>query len=76
MSALTTRGAKAIRSKISQINSQEFVFFTRGDNIANLNQVMLYVLNNEHTSRGYWRFHTYNEHPKNFHRGFAPCFLS
>ncbi|MFH1434437.1 MAG: APC family permease [Pseudomonadota bacterium] len=51
LSAATTSGAKSIRAKIDQINSQEFVFFTRGDNIANLNQVMLYVLNNEHTNR-------------------------
>ena len=51
LSAVTTSGAKSIRAKIDQINSQEFVFFTRGDNIANLNQVMLYVLNNEHTNR-------------------------
>ncbi len=27
------------------------VFFTRGDSVANLNQVMLYVSNNEHTGR-------------------------
>jgi len=36
---------------IKQINSQQFVFFTRGDNIVNLNRVMLYILNNEHTRR-------------------------
>ncbi|MEJ2188964.1 MAG: APC family permease [Acidobacteriota bacterium] len=47
----TSRAAKAIRDKIDQINSQRFVFFTRGDSIANLNQAMLYVRRNEHTNR-------------------------
>ncbi len=47
----TSRAAKAIRTKIDQINSQRFVFFTRGDSIANLNQAMLYVRRNEHTNR-------------------------
>ena len=40
-----------IRDKIENINSQQVVFFTRGDNIANLNNAMLYVKNNEHTNR-------------------------
>ena len=47
----TTRAAKAIRTKIDKINSQRFVFFTRGDSIANVNQAMLYVRRNEHTNR-------------------------
>jgi hypothetical protein len=47
----TSRAAKAILDKIDQINSQRFVFFTRGDSIANLNQAMLYVRRNEHTNR-------------------------
>jgi hypothetical protein len=47
----TTRAAKAIRGKIDRINSQRFVFFTRGDSIANLNEAMLYVRRNEHTNR-------------------------
>jgi amino acid transporter len=38
-----------IRKEVEQINAQQVVFFTRGDNIANLNQVMLYVRRNEHT---------------------------
>jgi hypothetical protein len=46
----TTRAATAIRDKIEQINSQRFVFFTRGDSIANLNEAMLYVRRNEHTN--------------------------
>ena len=36
---------------IEKINSQQIVFFMRGDNIANLNNAMLYVRNNEHTNR-------------------------
>jgi len=40
-----------MRQKIDEINSQQFVFFTRGDDIANLNNAMLYVKNNEHTNR-------------------------
>ena len=47
----TTRAAKAISDKIEQINSQRFVFFTRGDSIANLNEAILYVRRNEHTNR-------------------------
>jgi len=47
----TTRAAKVIRAKIDKINSQRFVFFTRGDSIANLNEAMLYVRRNEHTNR-------------------------
>lgn len=37
--------------KIEEINSAQFVFFTRGDNIANLNDALLYVRRNEHTKR-------------------------
>jgi amino acid transporter len=40
-----------IRSKIDEINAQQIVFFTRGDNLANLNRAMLYVQQNEHTNR-------------------------
>jgi len=42
---------KKILDVISQINNQEFVFFTKGDNIATLNKVMLYVTKNEHTKK-------------------------
>ncbi|QVY65889.1 APC family permease [Polaribacter sp. Q13] len=42
---------RKLLSVIDKINSQEFVFFTKGDNIANLNQVMLYISNNEHTKK-------------------------
>ena len=40
-----------IQRTIDKINSQEFVFFSKGDNLANLNKVMLYVLRNEQTRK-------------------------
>ena len=40
-----------IRNKIDEINAQQIVFFTRGDNLANLNSAILYVRQNEHTNR-------------------------
>ena len=40
-----------VRKKIDEINSQQIVFFTRGDNTANLNNAVLYVKQNEHTNR-------------------------
>lgn len=43
--------SESLQERIRAINSQQFVFFSRGDNIHNLNQVVLYVLKNEHTSR-------------------------
>ena len=43
--------SESLRERIRAINSQQFVFFSRGDNIHNLNRVVLYVLRNEHTSR-------------------------
>ena len=36
---------------IERVLNQEVVFFTRGDNLRNLNRVMLYILENEHTHR-------------------------
>jgi len=42
---------KNIIAMINRINDQEFVFFTKGDNIATLNKVMLYVTRNEHTKK-------------------------
>ncbi len=45
------RLTKAVREKIEEINAQQIVFFTRGDNIANLNNALLYVRQNEHTNR-------------------------
>jgi amino acid transporter len=43
--------ADTIQQKIEEINAQQFVFFTRGHNIAHLNRAMLYVIENEHTNR-------------------------
>jgi len=40
-----------MRVKIDDINAQQIVFFTRGHNIANLNNALLYVRQNEHTNR-------------------------
>ncbi|MFT5755282.1 MAG: amino acid transporter [Flavobacterium sp.] len=47
-SVVTDRKIKRILNKINQ---QEFVFFTKGDNIATLNKVMLYIERNEHTKK-------------------------
>ncbi len=40
-----------IREIIDEINSQEFVFFTNGDDLPTLNKVMLYIRRNEQTKR-------------------------
>lgn len=42
---------KRIIRLINKINEQEFVFFTKGDHIATLNKVILYVKRNEHTKK-------------------------
>ncbi len=41
----------SIIKTINKIKAQEFVFFTKGDNIVNLNKVMLYIMRNEQTRR-------------------------
>lgn len=48
---LVTRTNEGIRTTIDRIEAQEFVFFTRGDNLANLNKVLLYIQQNEHTRK-------------------------
>ena len=48
---MVSRINRRISNIIEHINAQEFVFFTRGDNLANLNKVLLYIKNNEHTQR-------------------------
>jgi amino acid transporter len=48
---LTGGLAKTIRDWINQINAQQVVFFTRGDNAANLNNALLYVRRNEQPKR-------------------------
>ncbi|NPA68924.1 MAG: amino acid permease [Chlorobi bacterium] len=40
-----------VKNLINEINSQEFVFFTKGDNIVSLNKVLLYIQKNEHTRK-------------------------
>ena len=46
-----SRWTQRMRDGIESINARQIVFFTSGDNIANLNEVMQYVERNEHTSR-------------------------
>jgi amino acid transporter len=48
---LVSRINNAIYATIDKIQAQEFVFFTRGDNIANLNKVLQYIKQNEHTRK-------------------------
>jgi len=50
IAGITSSLAKGLHDKIDEINSQQIVFFTRGDSINNLNEAMLYVRNNEHTN--------------------------
>jgi hypothetical protein len=38
-------------AKLEEIKNQRVVFFTKGDNLANLNRAALYVLQNEQTKR-------------------------
>ena len=47
----TSKISDNLNAKIQQIRSQQMVFFTRGDNFANLNRAMTYVRRNEHTNR-------------------------
>lgn len=42
---------RQLHNKIDEINSQQIVFFTRGGNLQNLNQAMLYIRRNENTNR-------------------------
>jgi len=42
---------EVIRRDITRVNERAMVYFTRGDNLATLNQAALYVLDNEQTSR-------------------------
>ncbi|MCW4468892.1 APC family permease [Flavobacterium sp. MFBS3-15] len=45
------KGNRYLRKLHHKIHSQEFVFFTKGDNVAILNKVMQYVQNNEATKK-------------------------
>ena len=49
--ALNTLVARFVRGSIEQINSQTVIYFTRGDDPAQLNRAALYVLENEQTNR-------------------------
>jgi hypothetical protein len=49
--SFSIRTDRRIKRLVDKINQQEFVFFTKGDNIANLNKVMLYIEKNEHTKK-------------------------
>ena len=51
VAGMTSRVSQNIDTRIEEIRSQQIVFFTRGDNLANLNSAMLYVRRNEHTNR-------------------------
>ncbi len=42
---------RKINVAIRHINAQEFVFFTKGDNVAGINEVLQYILANEDTRR-------------------------
>ena len=51
IAGVTSSLSETIRARIERISGQQMVFFTRGDHIAHLNDVMLYVRRNEHTNR-------------------------
>ncbi len=51
IAGISRDSSKKIQKWLDDINSLQVVFFTRGDNIANLNEAMLYVKRNEHTNR-------------------------
>ncbi|GAA4368333.1 hypothetical protein GCM10023185_41000 [Hymenobacter saemangeumensis] len=44
-------GRLTAHRQLRELNKQEFVFFTKGDNVSNLNKVMAYVVENEFTNR-------------------------
>lgn len=48
---MTAWASLRIRKAIRRINSQQMVYFTRGDNARMLNRVVLYVRGNEQTNR-------------------------
>ena len=51
IAGVTSSLSETICTRIEKISGQQMVFFTRGDHIAHLNDVMLYVRRNEHTNR-------------------------
>lgn len=48
---LVLKTDKKILSVIDDINSQEFIYFTKDDDVETLNKVMLYIQKNEHTKK-------------------------
>ena len=44
-------GRVILQRQRRELAKQEFVFFTKGDNVSNLNKVMAYVVDNEFTNR-------------------------
>lgn len=48
---MVSSSSVALNEMIDKINAQEFVFFTKGDDVAVLNKVMRYVSGNEHTCK-------------------------
>ena len=42
---------RELKSLLQHVNSQQFVYFTKRDDIATINKVMLYITNNEATKR-------------------------
>jgi amino acid transporter len=49
--SLVMKTDRKILKIINEINSQEFVYFTKDDDVETLNKVMLYIQNNEHTKK-------------------------
>jgi len=47
---INTAIGKSLSNHINAINSQKVIYFTRGDDLAHLNQAALYVLENENTN--------------------------
>ena len=47
----SSRMEEDLRALVDRIRAQQFVYFTRGDHVENLNKVMLYVTQNEQTDR-------------------------
>lgn len=48
---LVTNTNTSILKSIDRINSQEFVYYTKDDNVETLNKVMLYIKKNENTRK-------------------------
>lgn len=49
--ARVNRLDRGLHALLEKIRAQQLVFFTRGDHLRNLNRVMLYIRENEHTGR-------------------------